>query len=257
MESWLQKASEWERAGEPFVIATVTDAKGSSPRDAGAKMLIALEKTFGTIGGGKLEQAVIEDARASLRDALARTVPYPLCFRSGQCCGGAVDVFFEVVGVGPRLYLFGAGHVGQAVSHVLAKTPFQVHVADSRPEWLDHPDLSPLAIRHGEPWQSFCNAAYWSKEKTFVAIMTHDHALDEDLVFDLVKRPMRYLGLIGSQTKWQRMRRRLKERGLSDADLERVECPLGLPIGGKMPQEVAISLAARLLEIHHHDRKPS
>ena len=93
--------------------------------------------------------------------------------------------------------------------------------------------------------------APWSAERTYVAIMTHRHDVDEAIVADVVKRPARFLGLIGSQTKWQRFRDRLGARGVPAEALDRVHCPIGLDIGGKSPQEVAVSVAAQLLAVHH------
>ena len=81
--------------------------------------------------------------------------------------------------------------------------------------------------------------------------MTHRHDIDEAIVADVVGRPARYLGLIGSPTKWRRFRDRLESRGVAEEALDRVKCPIGLDVGGKSPQEVAISIAAELLGVHH------
>ncbi|HEY8091609.1 MAG TPA: xanthine dehydrogenase accessory protein XdhC, partial [Polyangiaceae bacterium] len=222
----------------------------STPSAPGAKMVVLADGTFfGTIGGGHLEQLVIADATTCLASGEPKTFRYPLGATAGQCCGGVVETFVDVVGSGPRLYLFGAGHVAQALCRVLAGTPFVVHAIDEREEWSGA--LPPGVRRHAVPWDAFVAEAEWSADRTFVAIMTHRHDVDEAIVADVVKRPARYVGLIGSETKWRRFRDRLESRGLTKEALDRVRSPIGLDVGGKSPQEVAISIAAELLGVHH------
>jgi xanthine dehydrogenase accessory factor len=249
---WIGKLDELRRTGESLALVTVIRCVGSTPRELGAKMLVRADgRFFGTIGGGNLEQLVIEDARRCLGDGAARTFRYPLGARAGQCCGGLMELLVEVINAGPRLYLFGAGHVGQALCRVLAGTPFSVDLVDERPEWLERDQL-PAAIRtHAMRWDEFAETAPWSEERTFVAVMTHRHDLDEEIIRHVVLKPAKYIGLIGSQAKWSRFRHRLEERGIATSQLDRVRCPIGLPVGGKAPQEVAISIAAELLQTFH------
>jgi xanthine dehydrogenase accessory factor len=248
--SWLRKLAELEESGTPAALVTVVRCQGSTPAAPGAKMIVQADGSFtGTVGGGHLEQLVLADAQACIAAGEAKTFRYPLGATAGQCCGGVVETFVDVLHVGPRLYLFGAGHVAQALCRVLAGTPFVVHAVDERQEWSEA--LPPEVRRHATPWDVFTADAQWSAERTFVAIMTHRHDVDEAIVADVVKRPARYLGLIGSQTKWRRFRDRLESRGLSKAELDRVRCPIGLDVGGKSPPEVAISIAAELLGVHH------
>jgi xanthine dehydrogenase accessory factor len=249
---WLRKAGELDAAGVPFALVTVVDVKGSAPRAAGAKLIVtASGDWYGTVGGGQLERLILDDARKALDQAISAPRRYPLCLRTGQCCGGAVDVFIEIVGLGPLLYVFGAGHVGQALCSTLAGTPFTVHVIDERPEWREHPGLPAGVRRHGEGWRAFLDAATWDAERTYAAVMTHDHQIDLDIVHALLAKPARFLGLIGSATKWQRFQQRLAGLGAPPQAIARLHCPIGRPTGGKAPREVAISVAADLLERHY------
>jgi xanthine dehydrogenase accessory factor len=126
-----------------------------------------------------------------------------------------------------------------------------VHLVDPRPDWLHSADLPSGLVKHGEPWEAFVAQAEWS-ERVYVAILTHSHDLDRDLVRALVDRPCAHLGLIGSRTKWARFQSALRAHGLTQAQLDRVVCPIGLDLGdGKAPQEVAISIAAQLLRLTH------
>jgi len=252
MWDWARKLAELEAAGEPVAVVTVISVAGSTPCPLGAKMLVLGDgRFFGTVGGGHLERLAIGDARTCLEAGDPKTFRYPLGAKAGQCCGGVVETIVEVTGVGPRLYLFGAGHVGQALVRTLAGTPFRIDIVDEREEWIGSDALPGQVRRHACPWDEFVPLARWDAERTYAAVMTHRHDTDQEIVSALLKKPLRYLGLIGSETKWARFKERLRARGATDAELARVKCPIGLDIGGKAPQEVAVSVAAELLKVHH------
>jgi xanthine dehydrogenase accessory factor len=252
MWNWAGKLDELEREGHPVGIVTVVSVAGSTPCALGAKMLVLSDgRFFGTVGGGHLERLAMDDARACVQAGEPKRFRYPLGAKAGQCCGGVVETFVEVTGVGPALYLFGAGHVGQALVKTLGGTPFRVHVIDEREEWMADGVLPVEVRRHACPWDEFVDGARWDASRTYVAVMTHRHDTDQDIIGALLDKPTRYLGLIGSQTKWARFKERLGARGATEAQLARVRCPIGLDIGGKAPQEVAVSVAAELLKVHH------
>lgn len=252
MWNWISELERLRAEGRELVAVTVAGCSGSTPREVGAKMLVLSRSEFlGTIGGGHLEELALADAAKCLEDGDSKTIKYPLGAKTGQCCGGTVDLLFEVINRGPRLYLFGAGHVGQAVCRTLQGTPFIVHAIDDRDEWINSASLPKDVIRHHCEWDEFVEKAQWSAERTYVAIMTHRHDVDQDIVEYVVKKPTRYVGLIGSQSKWERFKQRYSMKGLAPADFERVKCPIGLSVGGKAPQEVAVSIAAELLKLHY------
>ena len=250
MWDWISCLSVSNAQGRPLALVTVTSCTGSTPREIGAKMIVYSDSQFeGTIGGGHLEELAIQDAVACLVEGKSKTFRYPLGAKTGQCCGGIMEILIEALNCGPVLYVFGAGHVGQAVSRILMGTPFRVHVIDEREEWIRQ--LPGGVVPHVEEWDDFIQEAVWDKQKTFVVIMTHRHDLDQDILQRLLEFPMRYLGLIGSSSKWERFQQRLTARGVEQSSLDRVKCPIGWDTGGKAPQEVAISLAAELLAIHY------
>lgn len=253
MWNWVGQLETLRQSGRPVAIVTVAGVSGSTPREPGAKMLVVADRFYGTIGGGQLEQQVIADARSCLASDAPRTFRYPLGAKFGQCCGGVMDVLVETLNTGPTLLLFGAGHVAQALCQVLEGTPFRVELVDERKEWLSAEGLPESVLCHEEPGEDFVASATFDPERTFVAIMTHRHDLDQALVAALVDKPVRYLGLIGSRAKWHRFRSRLEQRGFTAERLDRVRCPIGLPIGGKSPREVAISVAAELLQQYHRE----
>jgi xanthine dehydrogenase accessory factor len=243
---------------QPLVIVTVVESKGSSPREPGAKMLVLPDGTFfGTIGGGNLEAQALEDALDCFEEGKSKSVEYLLCVKTGQCCGGVVQLMMEIVNDNPRLYIFGAGHVGQALASTLVGTPFSIHLIDERPEWIFSDKIPSEVIRHQIPWPEFVDKAHWSGEKSYVAVMTYSHPVDQAIIKEVLQRPAKYIGLIGSRTKWLDFQLKMGKEGIDTKLFSRVQCPIGKKMGGKAPQEVAISIAAELLRIHYGEEANS
>jgi xanthine dehydrogenase accessory factor len=318
MGDWARPALDLVSRGEPAALVTQLAVEGSTPREAGTKMLVWSTGQFGTIGGGNLEHLATQQARRmlSLEGGPGYAVQdYPLGPLLAQCCGGRVRILIERIGaadahwlaeiarlhaadeafeirtlvtgdamirsvgplaavdqvgetvtlngqpaaargrrpepgdeiverptaVRPRLALFGAGHVGQAVARALAPLPFRIDWYDSRPETAEIAGvsiLSPeaLAAIAGEP----CD---------YVLILTHDHALDYALTSAALRREgVGFTGLIGSRTKRARFVSRLRADGFDDATLTALSCPIGIPeLHGKAPEIIAVSVAADLL----------
>lgn len=247
MSAWLEALAAAERDNQPAVLVTVLTAKGSTPREAGVKMVVSADGLAGTIGGGNLEY----QCEAVARDLLAggavgpSTRDFPLGPALGQCCGGHVTVLFEVLRP-PLLHvgLFGAGHVGTALVKLLADLPCRVSWIDSRPEALPaRVPANVVPVRVGEPAQ----AVGALPPGSFVLVMTHDHGLDFEIVAAaLQRRDLAAVGLIGSETKRARFAGRLARLGIA---ADRLICPIGLPgIAGKEPAVVAVSVAAQILQ---------
>jgi xanthine dehydrogenase accessory factor len=248
MAAWLDALAAAERDNQPAVLVTVLAAKGSTPREAGAKMVVSADGLAGTIGGGNLEYQCEAVARGLLACGAEgpSTRDFPLGPALGQCCGGHVSVLFEVLRP-PALQigLFGAGHVGKALIKLLADLPCRVTWIDPRPEALPA-NLPPnvVAVRTTLPAQSVGALP----PGTLVLVMTHDHQLDFEIVSAALQRPdLPAVGLIGSDTKRARFAGRLTRLGIAT---EKLICPIGLPgIEGKQPAVVAVSVAAQILSL--------
>lgn len=245
---WLTALATLRDAGIPAVLISVTEAKGYTPREAGVKMVVSADKQFGTIGGGALEFEAIAAARALLANAetSAQKKDYPLGPKLAQCCGGHVSVLLEpFVPPGFSIYLFGAGHVGREVVKVLDGLPLRVKWVDERAD--EFPDTIPANCEKIVTARPVAKMKELSN-KACAVVMTHDHALDYELVKAALQNVhFAYLGLIGSKTKAVRFNKRLQDEGL---DTSRLTCPIGIPgIMGKHPREIAISLAAELLAL--------
>jgi xanthine dehydrogenase accessory factor len=225
-------------------------------------MLIAAEAMIGTIGGGALEHLVIDRARKVLREGVPPgTLDVPLGPEIGQCCGGRVEVALSVVDerLAGRLqalvaaeeaayrhvYVFGAGHVGQALAVALAPLPVHVSVVDTRREALAGlPDTVaatatalPEAVVRGAP------------EGSLYVILTHDHALDFLIAGEALKRrDAPYVGMVGSKTKRARFATWFRAEGGSEEDLERLVLPIGAAgLGDKRPAVIAALAAAEIM----------
>ena len=247
MTDWLDALHELRQAGTPSVLVTLLAARGSTPREAGCKMVVTEAAAFGTIGGGNLEFQSIAAARDLLRDAGTGPVlrDYPLGPALGQCCGGHATVLLEQVRPPAwHIALFGAGHVGRAVAQVLGALACRVTWIDARAGAF--PAVLPANIAPA-PHAAIADLP----AGTQVLVMTHDHALDYALVAAALARPdLPFVGLIGSETKRARFVARLGRDGLPAASIRRLTCPIGIPgAGGKAPAEIAVAVAAQLLQI--------
>ena len=159
-----------------------------------------------------------------------------------------MEMYMEVVNHNPSLYLFGAGHIGQALCQVLEGTPFRIHLIDDRDEWINAPGIPDSTIRHNCHYSDFIEKAHWCDKRSFVTIVTFNGAIDQQILEETLPHPTRYIGMIGSKTKWGRVKKNLKEKGL---DLSQVKCPIGHDNGGGSPQEIAISIASQLLYTYY------
>jgi xanthine dehydrogenase accessory factor len=251
-DTWLDALGDLREREEPCVLVVVTAVKGSAPREPGARMIVAGgELAHGTIGGGNLERLAIERAAALLAEegAGSTSVDFPLAEAAGQCCGGSVTLFFEPYRWRrPTVAIFGAGHVGQALAGLAPWMKARVLLIDGREER----ELRPRVPRE-RPYELCCVGAPEAeldelRSDALVLVMTHSHALDLELVARALARgAFPYLGLIGSERKWMRFRKRLEQRGFTPEQLARVRCPIGVAKTSKDPAAIALSTATELV----------
>lgn len=253
-QAWIETLSRLKAAGAPCALVVVAGTRGSGPRDAGARMVVAGGKlVWGTVGGGNLERLAIEHATRLLSEDGARTetVAYPLSEKVGQCCGGEVTLFFETFPWSRRrIAIFGAGHVAQALGGLAPWLGADVLLVDDRSEEELQPPLPaarPYEVLFVDAPEEEIDAL---PAGSLVLVMTHSHALDlEILARALGRDDLAYVGLIGSERKWQRFQKRLARRGVPAEAIARVRCPIGLGRVSKEPAAIAISTAAELLEV--------
>src|SRR5262245_26400184 len=204
--------ARWRRAGRRFVMATVVETRGFTPRKSGTRMLIAADgETWGTIGGGAIERDVLEKARALLATGEATLLKRHLTQELGMCCGGEMSVFLELIARAPELVVFGAGYIAKPLAAIAAGCGFDVTVVDERVDWATE-ERFPHARLHRGAVEDFARA-WATRGDEFAVVVTHDHAVDQRLVQALLARPLRFLGMIGSIPKQRKFALRLKARG--------------------------------------------
>ena len=242
-----------------FVVATILETKGSCPQQPGTKMIIHSGGSFEfTIGGGTFEAEVIQDGLAFLKTDSPNTREYKLTKSDlGMYCQGMVKVFFEKYVPRPQLLIFGGGHVSQALSRVSAATElFSVVVVDDRKEYANR-KKHPLANRVIYTDRTFTKKIPPVDEESYIVILTRCHATDKLLVQKYADSKAAYIGLIGSNAKIRQFARELEAEGLPAKTFERIHAPVGLPIGGKNPSEIAVSILAEIVQVRNSKRAES
>lgn len=256
----LREALRLSEAHEPFVLATVADHQGSVPAKKGATLLMRADETLvGTVGGADLEEKVKFLARQALRNHESGLHRFELrSWAPGgleSLCGGTVEVSIQFVSPRPNVLLWGGGHVAEALARQFVLLDFDHSVADDREafvsaerfpnarhRWKATPEELPGRIEQsGEHFSHVYLLGYSAKKDQAVAALL------------LPSFPGK-VGLIASRTKRELTRRGLRARGLSEAVVGRLRSPIGLPIGAESPQEIAVSIAAEVIQDLHPSR---
>ena len=251
ISNWVSACQYFEKRGEAYCLATLIAKAGSAPATVGAKMVVSQTHQFDTLGGGNLEHQVIEIARKGLKatDPQVSVNRFTLSEDSGQHCGGAVQIMFEYRNVQhPKVVIFGAGHVCQALCSILKELPCAITVIDTRKKWLEPLESqgiqtslqsNPVSILPTLPVDAY------------LLVMTQSHELDQDIVHHALEHQgFSFIGLIGSASKKHYIEQELSKK-LSDTSLlQQLTCPIGrADIPGKMPMEIAVSVSAQLMEL--------
>lgn len=243
-----------EREGTAFVLVILTESLGSTPQDTGAKMLVtAAGLHTGTVGGGKVEAKAIGLAQELLAGGAAtpRFVNWALKTDVGMTCGGSVKLYFEPhvaggAGAAWPIWVFGAGHVVQALVPVLAPLDCQITVVDPRREWLDRlPRARNVRYMQADEPEQLVPAM---PDHAFLLCLTKGHASDRPVLQRaLAERQFPFVGVIGSDAKAKVLQKELVAAGLPAKRAKEFHCPVGLPFGSNDPREIALSIVAQLL----------
>ena len=250
-EALLRRLADVVARREPLVLVTVIRASGSAPGKAGAKMIVTRDGLVGTVGGGKVENAALARARTLLGgDAGPEVEEYHVTRDLGMTCGGSMTVLFEPMTPPPRLIVFGAGHLSQALCSMASLAGFDVTVCDDRMEWITEERFPGAKERIPASFLEAIDRARIDAA-TFVACVTPGHATDQEVVLAVLAlgiRP-RYLGVIGSRRKAAVFRKELIAKGVPPEEADRIHVPMGLDIGAVDPREIAVSITAELVAV--------
>ncbi len=255
-------AKAWLDGGRPAMEVAVLAHRGSVPREAGTRMLVAADAVAGTIGGGHLELQAIERARQHLAEGASGVDDWAVALGPtlGQCCGGALTLRTQPLTAAslaawpealPRftLQLYGAGHVGRAIVRLLEGIDCRVQWIDERESEFPGAPLPPHVEKVCvEPVEAEVGTA---PPGAFYLVLTHSHDLDLRITEAVLRRgDFGFCGLIGSKTKRGRFLHRFEQRGVPPESIARLTCPIGVPgITGKEPAVLAVAVVAQLLQV--------
>lgn len=228
---------------QPAVLATVIEVKGASPAKVGAQIVLLGDgAAIGTVGGGKLEAAILADARTVLREGAPRLSHYRLEEEGpeavGTLCGGEVNVFIQPYFPPPKLVIVGGGHIGRPLKVMGEAAGFEVIVVDVEAGRATVPELTQVEL----------------SSVSYIVLITTDHVSDEAALRYALTTSARYIGMIGSRHKCQTILSRLRADNFQEEALRRVYAPIGLDLGGTSPQEIAVAILAEIVAVRRGGR---
>ena len=253
---FVERLAELAASGAPLASVTLIETTGSTPSDAGSKMLVtAAGLDCGTVGGGRVEALAIEHALAMLAkpasgSSSTELVEWNLKRDVGMTCGGSVKLFFETYNHSQwQIAIFGAGHVAAAVVRCLAPLECRITCIDPRQQWLDRLPASPRLARVLSDDPPADVAAL--PAESFVLCMTMGHRTDRPILEAIFRqgREFPYLGVIGSKAKRAVLVKELRAAGISAEQATSFHCPIGLDLGSNLPGEIAVSIVAQLIQV--------
>lgn len=223
---------------QPAALAMVIEVKGASPAKVGAQIVLLEDgTTAGTVGGGKLEAAILDDARLTLTSGLPRLAKYSLTEEGpdavGTLCGGEVRVFIQPFLPAPQLVIVGGGHIGRPLKVMGETAGFEVVVVDVEAGRANVPGLESVHLT----------------ADSYIVLITTDHISDEAALRQVIHSPVRYIGMIGSRHKCETILGHLRADGIDEEALKRVYAPIGLNLGGPTPEEIAVSILAEIIAV--------
>lgn len=269
-----QEIARMHRDGVPGVVATVVRAEGSTPRGAGARMIVYGDgRILGSVGGGAIEGTVIDEAKAMIASSdigtpdlhaadgavrqdvaaaptVCRLVSYDLDDDAGMTCGGRIEVFLEPIAGAPTVTVIGGGHVGFAVAKIARQSGFLVTVVDDRADMVSA-ERFPFADQLLAGGTELLDGELRIGQDSMVVIVTRGHRYDKDWVKALIARRPQYMGMIGSEEKVHTAFADLEADGVSREELARIHAPIGLDIGAETPDEIAVSVVAEIIAVRH------
>ncbi|MGE4618727.1 MAG: XdhC/CoxI family protein [Planctomycetota bacterium] len=249
----LREAALVMESGQKAALATIISTTGSTPGKDGAKMLVKDDgTTVGTVGGGCTEADIWRISMEVIATGTARRESFRLTAatvaETGLLCGGEFEVYIEPIGT-PAVIILGGGHIANSLVEVLATLDWRVSVIDDREDFA-HPDRFPRATEvHCRPFEE-CLEGLKVTGNSCIVVVTRGHEHDELALSRALETSAGYIGLIGSRGKIGAIFKNLRESGVTAANLDRVQAPVGIPIGSRTPEEIAISIAAELIARH-------
>lgn len=227
---------------EERLVGVATVISGSA---TGGKILI--DPAGAVQGDLGLSEAAASAVIARCRELLAsrQTTSFQIGRGSEE-----IEIFFETYEPPPRLIIVGAVHVAIPLVSIAKTLGFHTVVVDARSVYATRerfPHADEVILR----WPSEALEQMRLHESTYCVFLTHDSKLDNPALAVALKRPVRYVGALGSKRTHAKRVEALKEAGLTEAEIDRVHAPIGIPLGGNRPEEIAVSIAAEMVAARH------
>lgn len=226
---------------EPVAVATIV----AGPGQIGARRVIWLARTSGSLGLERLDEAVDDDARGMLAQGLTGIRHYGA---QGERRLDDLSVFVQSFAPPPRMLVFGAIDFAAAVARVGKFLGYHVIVCDARPVFATakrFPDADEVVVK----WPHDYLSSVRVDERTVICVLTHDPKFDVPLLEVALRTPAGYVGAMGSRRTHDDRLTRLREAGLTEEELARLRSPIGLDLGARTPEETAVSIAAELIQL--------
>ncbi len=248
----LAEAAALSAQGKAFALVSILSSSGSTPRTR-ARLLVRPDGgTLGTIGGGDLETKVIAEALGCIADSKPKILRYELVENRGldfplMHCGGAQELYIDVIPARRKILIVGAGHVGLALARLADYLGFSIEVADERAEAAKAPGFPAAAVFRADEDLGGLLSRLPSDPHRAIVIATHSR--DAEALKALIDKPWAYLGLLGSRRKVAALMRELLAEEYPPKLLESVHAPVGLDIGAETPEEIALSVLSEILSV--------
>jgi xanthine dehydrogenase accessory factor len=250
MKGVFQIVADLIKTGESVAIATIVRTEGSTPRKPGTKMIIMKDgKIIGTMGGGDLEQRVIEEALEAIRQGEPRITSFTLDVEKGKLdmmCGGKLDVYIEPILPDAKLIIFGAGHITRSLAPLMKSAGFQVSVVEDSPDLLQKEKFPETEDLIQTDMEQFARDLPLDAH-TYIVLLSRGFSRDKAILSKLIQKDFKYIGMIGSQRKIRTMEEELQKQGVPKGAFSKLQAPVGLDIGAETPEEIAISIAAEII----------
>lgn len=249
-----QSILEMQARRESGALCTIIESHGSVPRHTGSKMLV-LESggLIGSVGGGEIENRVVEEAKLSILDGKARRLSYNMVDPARGdpgICGGQAEIFVEPILSQPAIIIIGGGHVGRAVTHLAKWLGFKVILSDDREEFCN-PQVVPEADEYIHCLMADLPKKTRINSQSYLVLTTRGVAIDTPGLPALLETPAAYLGIIGSKRRWLETRKNLLEAGIEREKLDKVVSPIGVELKAETPEEIAVSIMAEILMLRN------
>lgn len=250
MKSISQALLELEQNFKPGALCTVVKTSGSTPRHSTSKMLVYSDGSIiGSVGGGELENKVVEEAIHSMKLNQSKLIEYNMTDPARGdvgICGGQVMVFVEPINPPPLIVVIGAGHVGKAVAHLAKWLGFRVAISDDRPDFCSR-EVIPDADYFYPTEMKNLPDQFLIDDQTYLILTTRGMSTDINGLPNLLKTNAGYIGIIGSKRRWAETVKQLMKKGIAREELSRVHSPIGLELNAETPEEIAVSILAEIL----------